>query len=438
MKPQWLSAALGTLIGRYRDRAMSFVDQALLGLSALAINIILARYLSVLTFASVSMMMGAYYFVFNVHRSAIVLPYILESSAITKDDNCQRSWWTANVVFLSVATASLALFAFVLRIFVAGTPAFAWISDAAFYLLLTTPPLLAFEYGRRVLYQQERMTAVTSISATYLTAGIAAAALGSCLGSENIASLAFAAAGMSGFIVFLCIARPKGSTLSSAWAIWTPHAKFAAWQSATSIPYNLYAVAPVVLIGLFAGPTSAAIFWAARTVVSPAFSMVSAVDSIDKPRAARAMASAGVPGLHSSISETRKLLLVLAGGYLAAVAIFAPAVLDLAFGPRYTEHSTAVRILALSFLCMCLNQPVETMLIVLRRVRPLFYVRSAAAIAVTLGIWVGERTLGTYGAIWAIALVQLGVLLILSIIEISIKRLEIRGKPNFTEPTSHS
>lgn len=425
MKRQRSSSVIGIWASRFRNRALPFVDQALLGLSALLISLILARHFSVLSFASVTVMMGAHYFVFSVHRAAIVLPYILESSAGAEDEDSQRSWWSTNLAFIGAATAFLALAALGLRLLSVGTPVLTWISDATFYLLFTTPPLLAFEYGRRVLYQQGHVAAVTVISVAYLAGGLVTVTVGTRLGSQNIANLAFAAAGMSGLIAFLLIARPSCATLASAWAVWQPHAKFAYWQSATSIPYNLYAIAPVVLIGIFSGPTAAAIFGAARTIVSPAFSVVSAVDSIDKPRAARAMATAGLPGLHASISATRKLLLVLAGGYLAVIAIFAPAVLHVAFGARYAEHSMAVRILALAFLCMCLAQPVETMLIVLRRLRPLFYIRGTAAIAVTLGIWLGEREFGAYGAICAIAVVQLGVLLILSIVETSIKKCEI-------------
>ena len=67
---------------------------------------------------------------------------------------------------------------------------------------------------------------------------------------------------------------------------------------------------------MFGGPTAVAAFTAARTLTNPAISMVTAVDSLDKPRGARGLAKDGLPGLRKSVSQTRRLLAIITGGPL--------------------------------------------------------------------------------------------------------------------------
>lgn len=403
---------------------MSFVDQGFIGLSALLINLVLARYLSVVAFASLTVMIGAHFFLFGVHRSVIVLPFILDDSSGSEAKACerQRAWWSASLVCIGIILVVLVVAATTICIFARWTPSASWAADVAVLLVFTTPPLLGFEYGRRVLYQHGRAGVVTAMSIVYFFVGMLTALGGMWVGSEFVSSLAFAAAGGSGFAIFLVTIRPRAANLKKAWSVWRPHAAFGAWQVFTSIPYTVYAVSPIVLIGVLAGPIAAAVFGAARTIVSPAFSIVSAIDSLDKPRAARAMSESGLLGLHASIVQTRILLIVLSGSYLGLLIITAPWVMEVAFGPKYGEHSTAVRLLAVAFFCMCLNQPIETMLIVLRKSQVIFAVRMTAAVAVSTGIWFGEYYDGVDGAILAIVFVHIGVLTTLSLIEIKIMR----------------
>jgi O-antigen/teichoic acid export membrane protein len=154
-----------------------------------------------------------------------------------------------------------------------------------------------------------------------------------------------------------------------------------------NIPYAIYNSATVViLIGVLVGPVPAAVFTAARTLTNPAISIVSAIDSTDKPRAARALAEQGVAGLRRSVSGTRRLLIGLTGSYLGLVALFADPLIALAFHGRYAGVEHEVQILALAFFLFCLNQPSETLLIVLKASEAMFAVRTAAAVATVIAL----------------------------------------------------
>lgn len=415
---------------RHKGRLLSFADQGMLGLSAFSINILIARYFSDTTFAIVSVMMGLHYLVFGVHRGVVVLPYILEEGGASgaAAAEAQSAWWTINLVFVGAIASLLGFAASILKVTGLSGPQLTWIVDAVFLLALTTPPLLLFEYARRALYQGGATSKVAICSTAYFIAGTVTVSAGVAAGSAILSGLAFAVAGAAGTAVFIVSKRPSGARLSTALATWKRQSGFGAWQAMTSIPYNLYAISPVVLVGAFAGPTAAAVFGVGRTIASPAFSIVSAVDSMDKPRAVSAMAQAGLKGLHGSISRTRKLILALAGGYLVLVILFAPWATKAAFGPEYANDVGAIRLVALAFLFLCLNQPVETMLIVLRRVRVMFVIRLVAALAIVGGIFMGANVAGVFGVALATAGVQSAVLLTLTLIELRIVK-QSRERP---------
>ena len=161
----------------------------------------------------------------------------------------------------------------------------------------------------------------------------------------------------------------------------------------------------VVLIGICDGPLAAAVFTAARTLTNPAISIVSAVDSIDKPRAARALALDGISGLRVSVMRTRRLLVAVTGSYLAMVALFAEPLLGVAFHHHYTGIGGEVRLLALAFFLFCLNQPSETMLIVLRASATMFVTRSATAV-LTLALLIAGSAKGVAGMAIGMAVAQ--------------------------------
>lgn len=404
---------------RLANRAAPFLDQGFLGLSNLIINILLAHHLPVIDFAAISLMIGLHFIVFSFHRGSIVLPLVLDDSddAEAGRGGERSEWMTANLCFIALVVCLLVLAALCARAVAALEPRAAWVAQAVGYLAIASPPLLAYEFGRRLLYQQRRAPMAAALSAAYFAAGTGMAALAGVLESPLAGAGAFAAAGCAGAGVFLLIDDTAFAGIAAAWTRWRRYADFAAWQSAASIPSNLYTASAVVLFGAFAGPTAAAVYAVGRTLVSPMLSMTSAVDATDKPRAARALAQGGLDGLRSSIGRTRLTLLVLVAPYFAAVVVLAPWLLGRLFGEDYSGNATVVRVTAVAFLLTCLNQPSETMLVVLRASRMLLAVRSFAALAAVGGTYVGAEHGGVLGAVTAFASVQVLVLALLILSE---------------------
>jgi O-antigen/teichoic acid export membrane protein len=156
------------------------------------------------------------------------------------------------------------------------------------------------------------------------------------------------------------------------------------------------------------------VFTAARTLTNPAVSIVSAVDSVDKPRAARALAIGGMAGLRQAVGRTRLFLVVVTGAYLGLVACAAQPLLDLAFHHRYSGITLEVRVLAAAIFLFCLNQPSETMLIMLRASATMFATRSATAV-LTVGLLIAGSGAGVTGMALGIALAQAANLVFLMV-----------------------
>jgi O-antigen/teichoic acid export membrane protein len=386
-------------------RLYALADQGAQGLANLVAISVLGRHLPTGQFGAVGMAMGLYYVVAGFHRSAVILPYITEHGS---DDRAYHSdWWWLNVLFGAGLTAILLGLAGGLALGTEWWPQAIWgVMPLALGALMTLP-LLCAEHLRRWLYKRERADLVALVSGIYAVALVGAAWMlpqwrGDALGG----ALAWALAGSVATLLPLVWLRPAWPDWPASWNCLARHRRFASWLALTIVPYMVYSSATVVVfIGLFNGPLAAAVFTAGRTLTNPAISMVSAVDSIDKPRAARAFAEQGLVGLRRSVRQTRWLLGAGTGGFLAGVALFAEPLLELAFHGAYRGIEPEVRWLALAFFLFCLNQPSETLLIVMRASATMFVTRSVTAL-VTLGLLVAGAPYGVSGMAIGLALAQ--------------------------------
>ena len=402
----------GARIALVTDRLASFADQGVQGVANIVITAILARGLGKAQFASIGVMLGAYYFVVGFHRANVVLPFIVSAPEDEKNGRSLDEWWRINLLWVLMITLALALMADLAPLVSPGSD---WITNALEFATVTTPPLLLAEFGRRWLYQARMpvTVALTSVIYAVVGAGIALASFKIKSGWMGVA--AWSAAGLAAFAAARFALPPGHSTWRGAATRWLEHARFGGWQSVSHIPFAVYNPSVVVLIGLFGGAPAAAAYTATRTLFSPALAAVTAVDSLDKPRAARALAAHGVDGLNDSIRRTRRLLTLITGGYMGLIVLFPDAVLHLAFGHAYDGRGLEVRVLAAAFFLMCLNQPSETLLIVLRESVLMILIRVVTAVAAIGGLWWGSRVGGVIGCAVALSAVQAFNLVILRI-----------------------
>ncbi|MBW4329899.1 oligosaccharide flippase family protein [Stakelama sp. CBK3Z-3] len=378
----------GANLAKLQNRLASFAEQGIQGVANVAVNIILARNLTHEGFASIGTMIGIHFFVLGLHRTAIVLPFILDAGGDEDAERAaERRWWWLNLLSLAVIAAVLAGGSALASYFLTQ-PSARWFVQGLAHTVLVTPTLLFFEFGRRILYQRRLPITAALASALYMLLLLGIAYLVTRTPTAPaVAALAWVAAGLGGGAVATIAAPPGRPQVIEGIAIWWNNRSFAFWQALTNLPYAVYNSSVVVAIGMFGGATAAAAYTAARTLTNPAMSMVTAVDSLDKPRAARALVQDGLRGLRHSVGRTRRLLILVTGGYLGMLAIFAGPVLHFAFGDTYDHAVNEIRVLALAFFLMCLNQPSETFLIVLRESKILLVTRMIAAGVALLSLW---------------------------------------------------
>ncbi|MDE0879243.1 MAG: hypothetical protein OSB00_11365 [Sphingomonas bacterium] len=382
----------GARIASFQTRAASFAEQGLQGAANLLVNVILARNLTQSGFATIGLLLGIHYFVLGLHRTTLVLPFILDASGSESEAiAAERHWWWANLMLIGAIAAFLALVC-VIAAFAMPGEGLRWAREAIGLAVVVTPSLLLFEFGRRVLYQRRLPVTAAVASAVYLVLNLGSAWLLTHLDRSALAGgMAWVVAGLGGWTIATLAAPPGPPQLRTALRSWWQHRSFAFWQGMTTLPYAVYNSSVSVVIGIFGGPAAVAGFAAARTLTNPAISMVTAVDSLDKPRAARALAANGIAGLANSVGRTRKLLVILCGGYLGLLVLAADPILDLAFGNIYAEHVNEVRILAVAFFLICMNQPSETFVIVLRQSKLLLVTRIFAATVAIIALAIGAR-----------------------------------------------
>lgn len=393
----------GRRIAPLKDRLASFADQGVVGVANLGIAAVLARGLGREQFGSIGVMLGIYYFVAGFHRANVVLPFIVSGPEDERAGRTLDDWWRINLAWVALIGLALALLAG-LTPFLA--PHSEWITKALAFSTMATPPLLLAEFGRRWLYQAHASVTVALSSTVYAIVGLGVAFLSFELKSVWIGAAAWSAAGLSAFLVTRFAHPPGPASWRGATVRWLENNRFGGWQSACHIPYAVYNPSVVVLIGFFGGPVIAAGYAATRTLVAPALSVITAVDSLDKPRAARALVKDGVAGLNNSIRRTRRLLMITTGSYLGLLALFPDVMLHLAFGHAYDGRGLEVRLLSGAFFLSCLNQPSETLLIVLREGALMFTTRLLTAVTAVIGIWWGCRLGGGTGCAAALLGIQ--------------------------------
>jgi O-antigen/teichoic acid export membrane protein len=398
------------------------------------ITAILARGLGREQFGSIGMMLGVYYFVGGFHRANVVLPFIVAAPEDERSGRSLDTWWRINLLWIAIITLALVI---ATSLASAVIPNQGWIVRALEYASITTPALLLADFGRRWLYQRQMSATVAMASLVYAVVGAGVALVSFKVRSGWMGVAAWSVAGLAAFAAARIALPPGPATWRSAAESWFEHRRFGRWLSACHIPYAFYNSSVVVLIGLFGGPAAAAAYTATRTLTNPALSVVAAVDSLDKPRAARALVTNGLGGLNDSIRRTRRLLASVTGVYLGLMVLIPDLMLSLVFGHAYAGRGMEVRVLAGAFFLMCLNQPSETLLVVLRRGVLMFSIRTLTAVVAVIGLWWGGRLGGVLGSALALLGIQTFNLIALRVGEYLAQRQQrVAVTPGLVSPTA--
>ena len=367
-------------------------DQASVGVANVAFMAILALRVSVAELGTAGLMLGIYYIGFTIHRGAVGLPFIV-SAVPAAGETLSGAWWRIHFAFTGAISVVLGICGCALWLL---TPAWAspWFIHGFLGAALITPFLLTAEFSKRWHYQHSHPACAVVGSGTYLVILTAVAAVSSTSLGAYAGAIGWSLAGLATSAWAFVVASPVASSWPDALDHFRPHRRFAMFQSLAGVPHILYNASAVVLFSLALGLRGAAAFTLVRMIVVPAVSIVAAIDSTEKPKAAHAFHSGGMAGLLDVAAKTRLLIAVVVGLYLVPVAALGAALLKGRASPD-AHLEWLVPLISMAVYLSALSQPSETVLMIRKRGATMLAARTAIASLATLLVIVA-------GAVWGI------------------------------------
>lgn len=358
-------------------RWAGLIDQGLYSLVTFSQTVVYARTMSPTEFGLFAMVAGGVLLAMGVHRSVVVLPMIVAHSA--GDAVGVRAWRRLNGLLIALVVAALLL---------ASAGGHVLGADGALLVRLcllvavAVPAYFLYELVRRTLFLGQRPEAVVRTVLLYGTLQVVGIAL-------VVALEGSAASAVGVWVVAKLISAGMGHVWArgveaaerqhGAMALMHRYRHDMGWSLAATLPYMTFNSAIPVMLGFMVGPGAAGAFAATRLLLAPVTTLISAVDSADKPRAARALRDGGAGGLATSLRRTARTLLKLGGPYLLVAAFAYEPLLRMLLGAAYPNESGYLWLWLVTGLAMMLGQPLETGLLMLRRTHWYFWSRLLAA-----------------------------------------------------------
>lgn len=361
-----------------RVRALSLVEQGMISGANFLALLLLARGFDTDAFGTFSFAWLTLLFVVNLQRSAVVVPFVIHTAEPGILAAEAPVWKRLNAWTTLLSAAALAAVAAGLPL--AGAPR--WMSIAFLMGALFVTPAFSYEFRRRWLIQQDCYGAAVAAGAAYSAIYLAGVGVALALHSLTAAAAAFACA--NGGAALLCaILAPRLAPPAKVPAF-RPFlarlAHFIGWSVASNLAYNGYGHLPPLILGALAGPAPVALFQAMRNFTQPLSTAATAIDNFDKPRAARALAAEGAPGLRRALLHTTAAMAAMTLPYLLLLVTAGDWLVGLVYGSRYGDPTKTLAWFAIVHVAIVFVYPVETALFLLRRPDLLFIGRLVSAI----------------------------------------------------------
>lgn len=376
-------------------RVSGLADQAFLSGIYFVQTAAYSRHLSTSDFGAFSLFYYAIVLVLSVQRQTVITPMIVSTTA--SDTSHIRAWQRGGLLISALAAAAFLSAWAIEHFFLSGAP-----QGALIYCAIGVAPLLAFEFHRRSLFFQRQPALAALCSIVFFLMQAAGTLIALWIGASLTVIVAIyivtatAAALLASYLSLRHVPRSTSRLAPLA----REQKPLILWGLASLAPYTVYNNAMPILVGALYGLEQAAIFAATRILVAPIMMLVSAVDSTDKPRAARALQDGGAPAMMKSLRNSAFSLLALGVPYLLVLMVFPETILSLAVGPKYASHTELIPFWIIISLAFLLGQPVESGLGVMRRADLFFWSRLLAAV-LTLGSLAFYR--GDNGALAGVA-----------------------------------
>jgi O-antigen/teichoic acid export membrane protein len=379
-RPSRLLGLLATLAGD-PVRALSLAEQALISAANFLALLLLARAFDTVAFGVFSYAWLSLLFVVNLHRSAVVLPFVIHTptpEALAAEAGAWRRLNSATALVFTIVLAAAALVPSLV-----GAPQ--WMARALLIAALLVGPSFFYEFRRRWLIQTDRYRHAVAAAGLYAALWLCGVAIAIHIHRIEAAAVALALAygGAALFCTLVAQKLPGGGGQPPFLPFLARLRHFIGWSVMSNLAFNGYAHLPALLLGALAGPVPVAVYQAMRNFSQPLATLTTAIDNFDKPRAARAMALNGIAGLRRALGHTTAALAILAVPYLLVLVVWGDRLVELVYGQRYDGTLHVLWWFAALFVAGIATYPLETALFLLRRPDLLFRGRLVAAAAGT-------------------------------------------------------
>lgn len=195
--------------------------------------------------------------------------------------------------------------------------------------------------------------------------------------------------------------RPIKQKLISTWL---ENWRFGRWILGASVAewvvVDLY---PIIMAGMVSFAAAGA-YQSLQNLVAPIHVLLRAMDTFATPIAAKAYHQSGLPRLSGILKKIYLFSGIPVFGLLILDLIFAPDLLYLLKGDTYLPFAQGIYIMAVFYIFLFINRPLQLAFRVLNKGRQIFFANILAAVSMfTIGIWLIDRW-GLYGAIGGQAL----------------------------------
>jgi O-antigen/teichoic acid export membrane protein len=375
-------------LGVIRNSMWGVADNAVLSASNFLMMVLLARVLEPHGFGQFTLAFTVLLFTNSLQEALISLPLSVHGSV---RDGTQYGHYTAATACsqFALALASACVVAGAGLIF----RAVGWHFSSLLFALAPAVALWQLhEFVRRVLYTRSLLFQAFLNDATSHATLATALVLLSYKGylTSTTALLSLASSSLLGFLLggwmvhsLLDWSLSRQHIKEAVKANWT----FGKWLLGGQLAFWTSSQVYPILAAAFISVSANGMMRAAQTILGPNNIIISAVDGILGPRAAKVYANGGGTELRPFIRKTQMLVALIAGGYCLLVASLARPILQTVFGEEYAHYAWLLVVMAIANAATSLRIPLAVGLRAMGKTSPIFraYLSSSAA-SLTLGI----------------------------------------------------
>lgn len=375
----------------------AFFDQfSLSGLNFISI-LLIARVATKLDFASYSLALALWAFFVSLQRTVIVLPMMVAHSD-HEFEQIPGKWIYVNLGFVAIMT--MGLFAAWRWFLHTGNGFFA---EAMQLSLIVNPPMLIFEFSRRLMYQIERnldASLYAAIVAACYTVGIGVSVFHT--HSALPAILGMGAGGLAAaLLAFAMHWREFGAPSLAGYRQLGRLAPPTTWHFLSFLAHSTFNTALPIVVAAFGTPAAVAALTATRNLTNPMLTISTAVDSFEKPRSGRAFREGGMKALRAATNRTRRFLMLINIPFVIALSAGAGALVHLMRGGGHPDYVYLIYIWLGVVTTILINQPYETALIIQRKTAVLFWSKLAGGAVMLVGVVTLVPRYGAFGALYS-------------------------------------